>query len=226
MSIKFNNYDVIDPPTAGLYLGVDVYGTEKDASTNTYKKTKKAIILTDVDEKQKIGRMPLSDGIKLTYILSDGADADKSTDKGGDSTDTGLKTVWSVDFTINAEKSDVAEKLNKYLTAEQLADITDESAGGPNFDGKNRTIAVWFLGNEAINKMMPEPLLLNWCDRGSVQDEDMKAKLTAAGFKPMVNAPSCKYLLDGDAILNIDIIKGTKYKFRIAKLATPISNPE
>ena len=131
-----------------------------------------------------------------------------------------------MDFTINAEKSDVAEKLNKYLTAEQLADITDESAGGPNFDGKNRTIAVWFLGNEVINKMMPEPLLLNWCDRGSVQDEDVKAKLTAAGFKPMVNAPSCKYLLDGDAILNIDIIKGTKYKFRIAKLATPISNPE
>lgn len=73
MSIKFNNYDVIDPPTAGLYLGVDVYGTEKDASTNTYKKTKKAIILTDIDETQKIGRMPLASdpNTKLTYILSE-----------------------------------------------------------------------------------------------------------------------------------------------------------
>ena len=81
MSIKFNNYDVVDPPTTGLYLGVDVYGTEKDESTNIYKKTKKAIILTDIDEAQKIGRMPLSDGTKLTYILSDGADADKNTDK-------------------------------------------------------------------------------------------------------------------------------------------------
>ena len=225
MSIKFNNYDVVDLPATGLYLGVKVYKGDKNSS-GALVKDDKAIILTDIDEAQKIGRMPLSDGTKLTYILSDGADSGKDTDKGGDSTDTELKTVWSVDFTINAEKSDVAEKLNKYLTAEQLADITDESAGGPNFDGKNRTIAVWFLGNEAINKMMPEPLLLNWCDRGSVQDEDMKAKLTAAGFKPMVNAPSCKYLLDGDAILNIDIINGTKYKFRIAKLATPISNPE
>lgn len=225
MAIKFNGLEVVDIPKSGLYLGVKVYKGNKDSS-GALVKDDKAIILTDIDEAQKIGRMPLSDGTKLTYILSDGADADKNTDKGGDSTGTELKTVWSVDFTINAEKSDVAEKLNKYLTAEQLADITDESAGGPNFDGKNRTIAVWFLGNETINKMMPEPLLLNWCDRGSVQDEDMKTKLTAAGFKPMVNAPSCKYLLDGDAILNIDIIKGTKYKFRIAKLATPISNPE
>ena len=73
MEIKFNDYDVIDSPTAGLYLGIDVYGTEKDASTNTYKKTKKAIILTDVDEAQKIGRMTLmyDHNIKLTYILSD-----------------------------------------------------------------------------------------------------------------------------------------------------------
>lgn len=72
MSIKFNNYDVIDPPTAGLYLGVDVYGTEKDASTNTYKKMKKAIILTDIDEAQKIGRMTLASdpNTKLAYVLS------------------------------------------------------------------------------------------------------------------------------------------------------------
>ena len=73
MSIKFNNYDVIDPPTAGLYLGVDIYGTEKDVSTNTYKKTKKAIILKDVDEVQKIGSMTLmyDTNTTLTYILSE-----------------------------------------------------------------------------------------------------------------------------------------------------------
>lgn len=73
MSIKFNNYDIIDPPADGLYLSVDVYGTEKDTSTNTYKKTKKAILLTDIDEAQKIGRMSLASdpNTKLTYILSE-----------------------------------------------------------------------------------------------------------------------------------------------------------
>lgn len=70
MAIKFNGFEVVDIPKSGLYLGVKVYKGDKDSS-GALVKDDKAIILTDIDEAQKIGRMQLSDGTKLTYILSE-----------------------------------------------------------------------------------------------------------------------------------------------------------
>lgn len=95
---------------------------------------------------------------------------------------------WEV--TVNVPKSATTLDLQKVLTAEQLADITDENAAGPESDGVGRKIRCYVNGVE-----------LKW-DYENTGDEEVEAALVASGLTKGKEFVFGTYELDSSKILN------------------------
>ena len=131
--------------------------------------------------------------------------------------------VWEKEL-ILPEKS---AKLD-YSEIGELADyITDDTAnGGDDWDGSNRTIALYFVGaiRDGVEKRLDEPYLMEWYDPRSTQNTEMQEYLKANGFTPFNDAPAACYTINTDdqfvdtASYNYPLI------FKLVRLKEPISN--
>lgn len=100
---------------------------------------------------------------------------------------------WSKTFVFPAGK--VAYDLAEVLTAEQLEDITDESAAGVDSDGVGRKIRCFAVNGD-------KEVELNWMYDNSITEDDKKAELEAIGLTKGAEFVFTPYELDGSRVLN------------------------
>ena len=172
----------------------------------------------------------LTDAVRFEYFFKvAGTPVDPGKDKPADPTpvtppSSDENIEWSVDVTVPASR--VAVDIKPYLTEAQKADITDDSAGGVNYDGANRTIAVYFVGREDYK--LSKPVLMKWADNASTKDPVLvdaiynDIKSVDKNYSRNDYADTT-YTLDSDRVLGA---RSGSYPliFRVAKLKTPISN--
>jgi len=149
---------------------------------------------------------------------SGGGESGGGESGGGQGGDTPANVSWTADVTypINSVEYDI----KGVLTAEQLADLTDDNCAGPEADGANRYVGVAFIGTDS---KPCEPIELPWVESGLAQPVAATTTITNAGYTPGVNAPRGGYFLDSDKVLGLASGAQT-FNLRITKYTTPISN--
>ena len=131
----------------------------------------------------------LTDDVRFNYFFKGAGEGVKPEPANEVATSNG----WSKTFVFPAGK--VAYDLSEVLTAEQLEDITDESAGGVNADGVGRKIRCFAVNGD-------KEVELNWVYENSITEEDKKAELEAIGFQKGAEFVFTPYELDGSRVLN------------------------
>jgi hypothetical protein len=131
----------------------------------------------------------LTDDVRFNYFFKGAGEGVKPEPANEVATSNG----WSKTFVFPAGK--VAYDLAEVLTAEQLEDITDESAGGVNADGVGRKIRCFAVNGD-------KEVELNWVYENSITEEDKKAELEAIGFQKGAEFVFTPYELDGSRVLN------------------------
>ena len=149
---------------------------------------------------------------------SGGGESGGGESGGGQGGETPANVAWTADVTypINSVEYDI----KGVLTAEQLADLTDDNCAGPEADGANRYVGVAFIGTDS---KPCEPIDLPWVESGLAQPVAATTTITNAGYTPGVNAPRGGYFLDSDKVLGLASGAQT-FNLRITKYTTPISN--
>lgn len=117
--------------------------------------------------------------------------------------------AWEAEFVMKYDGTNSLD-LSKVLTESELYSITNESAGGPNADGHERTIAVYVFTETG------KPILLPWGRYGDVNPKSAE-NLKKEGINYM---PAGLYYLDGEGVLQCNIQADTH--FRIIRTAVPI----
>lgn len=107
---------------------------------------------------------------------------------------------WEVE--LNLPSGNTAYPLSEYLTAEQLADLTDENCIGPNGDGEGRKVRLYMGDVE-----------LAWNESCTTHNEEVEAALKAAGYDAMDFVFGSYELDEAEKILNFATgAKGSKVK--------------
>ena len=96
---------------------------------------------------------------------------------------------WEVE--LNLPSGNTAYPLSEYLTAEQLADLTDENCIGPNGDGEGRKVRLYMGDVE-----------LAWNESCTTHNEEVEAALKAAGYDAMDFVFGSYELDEAEKILN------------------------
>ena len=96
---------------------------------------------------------------------------------------------WEVE--LNLPSGNTAYPLSEYLTAEQLADLTDENCMGPNSDGEGRKVRLYMGDVE-----------LAWNESCTTHNEEVEAALKAAGYDAMDFVFGSYELDEAEKILN------------------------
>lgn len=118
--------------------------------------------------------------------------------------------AWEVDFIMKYDGTNSID-LSSVLTESQMFCITDEAAGGPEADGRLRTIAVYLVTEDGRSFLLP------WGTYGDVNDKSAD-RLRAAGVNYF---PAGLYYLDGEGVLQCNI--QSDVHLRIARVETPLA---
>jgi len=131
----------------------------------------------------------LTDAVRINYFFKAAGEAVTPAPAPAENpTDTPAGEGWEA--VVNVPKAATTLDLQKVLTAEQLADITDENAAGPESDGVGRKIRCYVNGVE-----------LKW-DYENTGDEEVEAALVASGLTKGKEFVFGTYELDSSKILN------------------------
>lgn len=131
----------------------------------------------------------LTDAVRFNYFFKAAGEAVTPAPAPAENpTDTPAGEGWEA--VVNVPKAATTLDLQKVLTAEQLADITDENAAGPESDGVGRKIHCYVNGVE-----------LKW-DYENTGDEEVEAALVASGLTKGKEFVFGTYELDSSKILN------------------------
>jgi hypothetical protein len=128
------------------------------------------------------------------------------------------KKLWSVQFTVPANEAGYNLEKSGAFTAEQLADITDLAAAGPNENGQGRTLELYFVG--CGKKKLAEPKPMKWLDGILAKDdEEFVNAVKAEGFLGYESSTGTYFLASGP---DFQVITHAEpLTFELAKLDKP-----
>jgi hypothetical protein len=132
----------------------------------------------------------LTDAVRFNYFFKAAAAAPAVEPTPADPTPApAAGKGWEVE--LNLPSGNTAYPLSEYLTAEQLADLTDENCIGPNGDGEGRKVRLYMGDVE-----------LAWNESCTTHNEEVEAALKAAGYGAMDFVFGSYELDEAEKILN------------------------